>query len=553
MLASADTDLPLFEATDGTVTAGDVRTSADTIMGMLRPRPAPVYVYTKSASLFAASLLATAGMGRSVGCPANIRPDYLEEIGAQESDLLTDEDVSFPTAKKIALMRARHRQTRSFDYKPDIDLLFYTSGVTGAPKLVSKGIGLLDAESLVLEELWGKEAAGSKVQATVSHQHIYGMLFRLFWPITAGMLSSDRAAEYWEHLPGMLMSGATIVSSPAHLSRLPVTRPVPGANPKLIFSSGAPLGAAAAEACRNLFGSLPTEVLGSTETGGIAWRRQDHPDNTWTTLPRVHVTADRSGRLMVTSPFTGHREPIPTGDIVEIRESGFVLKGRSDRIAKVEGKRVSLVRVEQALLAHQFVKDAAVVDLPSRKGALGAIVELNDDGEKALSARGSFRLSRSVRGSLSRRLDQSERPKYWRFESVPRNAQGKAIQSTIRAAFDTPPARLFGRGRVKAIEAENATIELEIIPTLVWFSGHFPNEPVLPGLAQIHMAAAWTEHAWRWKPVGSSITKLKFRRVLRPGDRVLLKLARRPALGRVTFSYHLDGVVASEGTIGSPS
>jgi 3-hydroxymyristoyl/3-hydroxydecanoyl-(acyl carrier protein) dehydratase len=528
------------------VTTGDIRASAERIADTLQPRPAPVFLHTSSTALFAAGLLAAAGMGRSVACPAHLRPEYLAEIGARDADFLTDEPVS--GSAPIALVRGDHRRSRNFNPDPNIDLLFYTSGVTGTPKLVRKKIGLLDAEARTLEGLWG--AAAGTVHATVSHQHIYGMLFRLFWPVVSGRLAADRAAEYWPQLAGKLAPRSTLVSSPAHLTRLPGADILTGAHPGLIFSSGAPLPATAAKACADLLGSFPIEVLGSTETGGIAWRRQEAPDAAWTPLPLVQVAADDLQRLTVLSPFTGEPEPICTGDNVAFSDAGFVLKGRADRIAKIEGKRVSLVRIEEALRAHPLIKDAAVVDLPSRKGALGAMAELSEEGERQRAQEGSFRFSRNLRRALAKRLEPAERPKHWRFAPVTRNAQGKVVLSTIRAAFDAPPELFYGRGRRVAADDGAAEIDLDITPGMIWFSGHFPGEPVLAGLAQVHLAVTWAEHVWGWKPTGSNISRLKFRRVLRPGDKVLLKLARQMSAGRLTFTYRFNGTVASEGTIG---
>jgi 3-hydroxymyristoyl/3-hydroxydecanoyl-(acyl carrier protein) dehydratase len=85
---------------------------------------------------------------------------------------------------------------------------------------------------------------------------------------------------------------------------------------------------------------------------------------------------------------------------------------------------------------------------------------------------------------------------------------------------------------------------------MIWFEGHFPGEPVLAGLAQLHLAVRWAEQMWGWKPVGSNISRLKFRHVLRPGDKVLLKLMRQVGAGRLSFTYRFDGATASEGVIG---
>jgi hypothetical protein len=64
------------------------------------------------------------------------------------------------------------------------------------------------------------------------------------------------------------------------------------------------------------------------------------------------------------------------------------------------------------------------------------------------------------------------------------------------------------------------------------------------------MAVLWAHRVWGWKPRGGNVSQLKFRRVLRPGDIVQLRLVRRQDRQRLHFSYSLGEVIASEGMIG---
>ncbi|HDO29576.1 MAG TPA: hypothetical protein ENH42_02625 [Desulfobacteraceae bacterium] len=51
-----------------------------------------------------------------------------------------------------------------------------------------------------------------------------------------------------------------------------------------------------------------------------------------------------------------------------------------------------------------------------------------------------------------------------------------------------------------------------------WFSGHFPNDPVLPGIAQLEMIAdlitASREDTLRM----TGLSRIKFRKIVRPGE-----------------------------------
>src|SRR6476646_1733083 len=66
---------------------------------------------------------------------------------------------------------------------PKADLLMFTSGSSGEPKAIRKTLQQLDAEVATLDHVWGAELADCPVFATVSHQHIYGLLFKVLWPL----------------------------------------------------------------------------------------------------------------------------------------------------------------------------------------------------------------------------------------------------------------------------------------------------------------------------------------------------------------------------------
>lgn len=531
----------LFSAKDETITAGRIRATAIEVAERL-VRNRPVYLYTESAALFVSGLLAAAQKGCAVFLPAHLQPQYLREIGAADGTLLTDAKVELATALHFAL--AEHSAS-IVDLAGDLALNFYTSGVTSAPKLVPKKILQLDLEAQTLDYVWGNRAG--RVCATVSHQHIYGMLFRVFWPVISGRVSDDRPADTWEKLTGKLSPDVTLVSSPAHLTRIPDA--LRDCTPGLIFTSGAPLPFAAAQNSRERFGSLPFEVLGSTETGGIAWRQQNKTDTLWTPFPGVQVSLDEIGVLNVTSATAGDR-PVVIGDLAEMVGDQFRLKGRADKIAKIDGSRVSLPRVEEALSELSAVEAAAVVDLPQRKGALGAIVELSAAGTATLREIGAFRLSRNLREQLVGRMEPRERPKHWLFAPIPVDRQGKRVQAMLRAKFVQSDTDALGYLLAAALDGDKAELTIELQPELIWFQGHFPNEPLLPGIAQVHMAVQWAECMWGFRPLSAELSQVKFRRILRPGSRLRLTLVRDLARQRLSFAYEFDGITASEGKIG---
>src|SRR5205085_1981505 len=117
-----------------------------------------------------------------------------------------------------------------------------------------------------------------------------------------------------------------------------------------------------------------TEVLGSSETGGIAWRQggPQGPDAAWQPFPGVAVAADDDGAMQLRSPFAAMNGQtwVRGADRIRARADGrFDLLGRADGVVKMGGSRVALAEVERALREIPGVTDAAVisVDTPSSR------------------------------------------------------------------------------------------------------------------------------------------------------------------------------------------
>jgi acyl-coenzyme A synthetase/AMP-(fatty) acid ligase len=497
-----------------------------------------VFLHASSASRFVAGLLAGAAAGKEIALPAHTQAAYLAELGCAPGSLVADD--AFESLAADADIDVSLR---------DPLLVLFTSGSTNAPKRVEKHLSRLETEARVLDSLWGREAG--HVVATVSHQHIYGMLFRVFWPVLSGRTADDIPATYWEDLEGRL-AGATLISSPAHLTRLPPREDLFAPPPALAFSSGQALPWDAAQACGRTFGAPAIEVLGSTETGGVAWRKQASADELWTPFPDISVSAGEERALIVRSPYLQQPEPMATGDAVEFAPDGrFRLLPRGDRVAKVDGKRVSLARVEEALGNLVEIDSIAALTLPERRDALGAIAVLTESGKARLGELGAFRLSRFLRAAASSALEPPERPKHWRFvEAIPTDAQGKRVLSTLRALFGAPDPLDMLDLDVRTHNETSAEIAFTLPRELVFFEGHFRDHAILPGVAQVHLAVLMAQKLWGFWPLDANLARLKFRRILTPGDSVVLRLKRDEKRGRLSFAYALGEIDASQGEIG---
>ena len=78
-----------------------------------------------------------------------------------------------------------------------------------------------------------------------------------------------------------------------------------------------------------------------------------------------------------------------------------------------------------------------------------------------------------------------------------------------------------------AIRSDKNEIEAEIQvpPDSPWFSGHFPGDPILPGVAQIGMVKNVIQQARGQDLSVSSVRRVRFKQIIRPDDKLNLTAA----------------------------
>ena len=278
----------------------------------------------------------------------------------------------------------------------------------------------------------------------VPHQHVYGMTFGLMWPLLAGRAFVADTHSTWEALFGALdavPTAAAVVASPAHLARLDgFDARVQNEQTKMVFTAGAPLPRSAVGATTRILGVAPLEIFGSTETGVIAWSQGAGEAPWWQPLGGVDIETRENGLLRVRSKFTAGEAWCDLADRVTLGEDGcFRFEGRSDRVVKIEGKRVSLQQLEQAIRALPWVADIAVDMVSSERSILGAVAVLTEAGLRELDQRGKFRFERFLRRALSETQEAFALPRRWRFvERMPTDGLGKRRYRDIVALLSEP-------------------------------------------------------------------------------------------------------------------
>ncbi|WP_051305494.1 class I adenylate-forming enzyme family protein [Desulfogranum mediterraneum] len=307
-------------------------------------------------------------------------------------------------------------------------LQLFTGGTTGAPQLWSKSVANLLAEALFLADHFqvGEE---DLILATIPPYHIYGLLFSVLLPLVSGARVVAESPSFPGEIEELVRSrGVSIMAAvPAHY-RVLRGRTLPL---RLAFSSAGMLDPADNSAfCRaNTMGVI--EVYGSTETGGIATRNRWAGEEGFTPFPTVEWQIHRE-QLAVRSPYISPDLPrdeagfFHTSDRVEACGArGFLLKGRSDQVVKVGGKRVDLEEVRQLILEVAGVEECLVRALPEgggRQHLIAALVQVRGvDPGRDPGLDPSF-----LQGFLEERLEPAARPRRLLIvEQIPLQANGK--------------------------------------------------------------------------------------------------------------------------------
>jgi 3-hydroxymyristoyl/3-hydroxydecanoyl-(acyl carrier protein) dehydratase len=84
---------------------------------------------------------------------------------------------------------------------------------------------------------------------------------------------------------------------------------------------------------------------------------------------------------------------------------------------------------------------------------------------------------------------------------------------------------------------DKSVFRFKIGADLKWLKGHFPEQPVLPGVVQTHWACCLAQQVFSLPQNIKRIDNLKFQNVILPHQEVSLELARHSSGDSVTFRY----------------
>jgi malonyl-CoA/methylmalonyl-CoA synthetase len=327
----------------------------------------------------------------------------------------------------------------------DPALLIYTSGTTGRPKGVPLSHANLLSSATAVQLAW-RWTPEDRLLLTLPLFHVHGLGVGLIGTLCAGASAELRRRFAVEDVLERAGSGeiSLLFGVPTIYQRLAACGRAAELSPlRLLVSGSAPLPAALARELGRATGRLPLERYGMTETVMLTsnpYEGERRPGTVGFPLPGVELRlAAGSGEIEVRGPgvIGGYwRAPeadadaftadgfFRTGDLGELDEAGYLrIAGRVKELIISGGFNVYPREVEERLLEHPAVREAAVIGRPSQEWGeeVVAVVVL----ERSVSAS-------ELRAHAAAALTAYKVPKRFEFaDGLPRNALGKIVRGEL--------------------------------------------------------------------------------------------------------------------------
>jgi acyl-CoA synthetase (AMP-forming)/AMP-acid ligase II len=466
---------------------------------------------------------------------------FIGEFNVQQAIQLSSSNAIFPVVTWLPIQ------------KQHVAIEVYTSGTTGEPKAIQKTMQELEMELKALDSL-KPEICPHLVIATVSHQHLYGMTFRLFRPFVYSIPFTTFISEYLEDVLAQAkdMGMFSLVSSPAHLGRF--NRHLDWAQVKdqcvEVISSAAPLNRKDSLLVSQHLEAQVIEIYGSSETGAMAWRTQQASANDalWQPLDYLRLSPTLDGTLYV--EHKTNNKVLTLADKVSFNEYGqFSLHGRADQIAKVEGKRVSLAEIEHVLNQSPWISEAKALTLTSQRVEVGAVIVLSELGLALLNTEGRKTLIKQLKIYLTDFFETIVIPRRWRFVSqLPYNSQGKLSKQQLTDLFAEQAPKWPEIVSVQSAN-EETSVKCLLPASLIYFDGHFDQQAILPGVVQVHWAAHFGKQYLKFLGQFKHLENLKFQQIILPEQVIDLVLRYDESNQKLIFRYESARGIHSSGRV----
>lgn len=346
----------------------------------------------------------------------------------------------------------------------DIAVLQYTSGTTGRPKGAILTHANLRANAMQGREwLPGLHEGDEVFYGVLPLFHAYGLTLCLTFAMSIGAklvlfptFDVDLVKKAAKKSPPTFLPGVPPMYD--RLARAAIHGEIDLSTIRFAISGAMPLPVSTVQRWEEVTGGLLVEGYGMTEASPVALGnpagparrpgsvgvpfpsteiRVINPDD-----PAVDVEPGQPGELLLRGPqvFQGYwKRPeetaetllqdgwLRTGDIVTVSADGFVtVVDRKKELIITGGFNVSPSEVEEVLLSHPDIEDAAVVAMPRGDGAemVAAAIVVRESADVEPEAVRSFCRSRLAAYKVPKRVDV--------LNELPRSLIGKVLRREVR-------------------------------------------------------------------------------------------------------------------------
>ncbi len=399
----------------------------------------PVCLCAQDKAVIAAALLTALTGGPRLVVPYAFTPSVLDELRQLTGFRTMVSDVPRPVPGGVRCiqptMGTEHWPPEKVSTARASDspwVCLFTGGSTGAPRMWTKTVRNLLAETIAIVANY-EITPEERLVATVSPNHIYGLLYAVLTPLLASAAVAAQTPSFPVEIETVLRDAdaSILISVPAHYRALN-SHPVARRSLRLACSSAGMLAAEDAVAFTAQTGVGIVEIYGSTETGGIAARVRADGQSDFRPFAGIDVKIEAE-RLKVRSAYLSPELALDeegyfmVGDRARATVGNrFELLGRVDGIVKVGGRRVDLEAVRQSLKRQPGITDALVISLPVGRGRENQVVAVVEGHPE-------------VEDLTSLRLDDLEacaQPRCIKVvEKIPMTMAGKVDREAIEALF----------------------------------------------------------------------------------------------------------------------
>lgn len=394
-----------------------------------------ITIFIDNAYYFITVMSAALLLKKKVNVLNNNSPKYVDKIVDDSMVYISDDEKSHVSLKNIFDGEYDEKWIdflKSNKIDENLNVNFYTSGFTGFPKLIEKTLKQFEAEALKIIGEFGDSLKDSIFVYSVPHYHSYGFVFDFLVPYILELKLADNRINYLETLNNFEeYKNITFITNPAFLKRIDKSS-LKIKSKWTVFSSTGALDKEVNDLCIETFNTDAIEIYGSTEGGGMAYRKRSEKD-LWTRLKIVKLKVNENGSLFCSSGYTGEGFWVHVGDVVDMKnEDEFELLGREDSIVKIEGKRISVQQIDRQILEDKNFKDSYTIYCKSEnREYVASFIVLSDADANEEDMR------KYLKDYLKGYFDKIVIPKKIYFtEIIPRNEMGKIDRKQLDAIME---------------------------------------------------------------------------------------------------------------------